>query len=297
MENPRVFISYSQDNEEHKAWVLKLATDLRSHGVDAILDQFDLRLGQDLRFFMEHGLSSSALVLCVCSQKYVEKVNAGIGGAGYEGMIMTQSLLKNANMDYIISIIRNNQSEQKVPLSFGSKTYIDFNDDNLYFVKYRELLMRIYGEDAAKKPPLGKNPFSTEMGQAIETKTKIESALYHTPALDGHVVFRYDNNNGIYTIGTGEYQFDTRWSGCGPNAIYAIGSVGVQLGAKEFPEYRDIVNFDFTSRTRTLRTGQVAIIKNHLFRFAAVKIGQVKASSHGASYDELEFEYHIYCGE
>ena len=106
MVNPRVFISYSQDNDAHKAWVLKLATDLRSHGVDTILDQFDLRLGQDLRFFMEHGLSSSALVLCVCSEKYVEKVNTGTGGAGYEGMIMTQSLLRNANMDYIIPIIK-----------------------------------------------------------------------------------------------------------------------------------------------------------------------------------------------
>lgn len=297
MVNPRVFISYSQDNDAHNAWVLKLATDLRSHGVDTILDQFDLRLGQDLRFFMEQGLSSSALVLCVCSEKYVEKVNTGTGGAGYEGMIMTQSLLKNANMDYIIPIIRNNQTSQRTPLSFGSKAYIDFSNDDLYYVKYRELLERIYGEDVKKKPPLGKNPFSKEMGQAIEAKTKLESALYHSPALDGHVVFRYDNNNGIYTIGTGEYQFDTHWYRCGPNAIYAMGTVGVQLGAKEFPEYRNIVNYDFSSRTRRLITGQVAIIQNHFSRFVAVQIGQVKSSSHGAPYDELEFEYHIYCGE
>ena len=41
MENPTVFISYSHDNDAHKAWVLKLATDLRSHGVNAILDQWD----------------------------------------------------------------------------------------------------------------------------------------------------------------------------------------------------------------------------------------------------------------
>ena len=96
MENPTVFISYSHDNDEHKAWVLKLATNLRSHGVNAILDQWDLRLGTDLRFFMENGLSSSALVLCVCSENYVRKVDAGTGGSGYEGMIMTQGLLQNA---------------------------------------------------------------------------------------------------------------------------------------------------------------------------------------------------------
>lgn len=48
MDNPTVFISYSHDDKQHEAWVLKLATDLRSHGVNAILDQWDLRLGSDL---------------------------------------------------------------------------------------------------------------------------------------------------------------------------------------------------------------------------------------------------------
>ena len=30
---PKVFISYSHDSEEHKSWVLQLATRLRSNGV------------------------------------------------------------------------------------------------------------------------------------------------------------------------------------------------------------------------------------------------------------------------
>ncbi len=46
-QNPKVFISYSHDSDEHKKWVLNLATKLRRHGVDAILDQWDLRIGQD----------------------------------------------------------------------------------------------------------------------------------------------------------------------------------------------------------------------------------------------------------
>ena len=51
-QNKKVFISYSWDSEEHKNWVLKLATDLRSHGVDVIFDQWDARLGKDLPFFL-----------------------------------------------------------------------------------------------------------------------------------------------------------------------------------------------------------------------------------------------------
>ena len=37
---PRVFISYSWDNDTHKAWVRYLAEQLRHNGVDARLDQW-----------------------------------------------------------------------------------------------------------------------------------------------------------------------------------------------------------------------------------------------------------------
>ena len=45
---PKVFISYSHDSAEHKQWVLEFATTLRNRGVDAILDQWDLKPGDDL---------------------------------------------------------------------------------------------------------------------------------------------------------------------------------------------------------------------------------------------------------
>ena len=298
MDNPTVFISYSHDDKQHEAWVLKLATDLRSHGVNAILDQWDLRLGSDLRFFMEKGLSASNLVLCVCSEIYVQKANSGIGGAGYEGMIMSQSLLSNANSEFVISIVRNNSSSRKVPMAFGSKLYIDFSDDAQYVVKYWELLERIYGEDLKKKPPLGENPFSPNLSEAIAVKTRIEKVLYHSPAMDGTVTFRYDNNNGIYSIGNGEYKFDTRWSRCGNNSIYAMGLVGFKPEAEEFPpKLQIILNYDFSSRTRTIRTGQIVIFENLNRHFAAVRLGPVKSSSHGNLYDEITFEYHIYYPE
>lgn len=298
MHNPTAFISYSHDDVQHEAWVLKLATDLRSHGVNAILDQWDLRLGSDLRFFMENGLSTSNLVLCICSEEYVKKVNSGLGGAGYEGMIMSQSLLSNVNSEFVISIVRNNSSLQKVPLVFGSKLYIDFSDDAQYVAKYWELLERIYGEDSKKKPPLGENPFSTKLSEEIATKKKIEAVLYHSPAIDGAVTFRYDNNNGIYTIGNGEYEFDTRWSRCGNDSIYAMGLVGFKPEEEAFPpKLHTIMNYDFSSKTRTIRTGQIVIFENFNHHFAAVRLGPVKSSSHGNLYDEMTFEYHIYYSE
>ena len=297
MSNPNVFISYSHDDQDHMNWVLKLATNLRSHGVDVILDQFDLRIGKDIRFFMESGLSSSSLVICICSEKYVEKVDNGIGGAGYEGMILTQELLRNANKEYIIPIVRNNSSDKKTPLALGSKNYIDFTDDKKYFEKYRELLERIYAEDVKKKPPLGLNPFSNTISEEIDVKTRVEAIKYSSLEMDGHVVFRYDNNNGIYSIGMGEYQFDTRWSRAGNDSIHAYGKIGFNPDITEMPEYKDIVLFDFSSNLRTLKKGQLLIVENKHSRFAAIKLGTIKSAAHGHHHDEMEFDYHIYYNE
>lgn len=302
MSHPNVFISYSHDTEQHKVWVLKLATDLRSHGVNVILDQWDLRLGADLRFFMEQGLSSAHLVLCICSEAYVEKVNLGKGGSGYEGMIMTQQLLSNANTEFIIPIVKNNPSSQKVPLALCSKYYIDFSDDAQYFSKYQELLSRIYDEDFKKKPPLGKNPFSDEISKEITSKTQIESISYHSPEMEGTVTFRFDNNNGIYTIGNGEYAFQTRWSRYGNGSIYAHGRqgrIGIAIEAERAfpPALAAIPKYNFSSEVRTITTGQVVVWENSYRHFAAIKMGSVKSSLHGNAYDEMSFEYHIYYPE
>ena len=294
MDSPNVFISYSHDSDEHKAWVLKLASDLRSHGVNAILDIWDLRLGSDLRFFMENGLSEANLVLCICSEQYVKKVDSGKGGSGYEGMIMTQSFLKNANTEFIISIVRNNTAVQKVPLAFGSKLYIDFSDDSQYVARYQELLERIYGEDSKKKPPLGKNPFSDELGRQIELKTRIGSVKYHSHSMNGTVVFRFDNNNGKYLLGDGEYLFETHWSRSGNNCIHVYGRIGFDVDVTDFPSIDILPMLDFSSRTRTIRTGQIVVFENQYNHFLAIKLGTVKSSGHGYPYDEMTFEYHIY---
>lgn len=295
MGNPTVFISYSHDNESHKSWVLKLATDLCGHAVNVILDQWDLRLGSDLRFFMENGLSKTSIVLCICSQDYVQKVNGGTGGSGYEGMIMTQTLLKDANYAHIITVVRNNPSEDKVPLSLASKLYIDFSNDIEYLSNYQKLLERIHDEDTTKKPPLGTNPFDSKLALDITVKKSIEQSMYHSVEKSGIVTFKYDNNNGEYNIGGGKYFFATKWSRAGNNSIHAYGEIGYKVGETDFPTTEeDIIKFDFSSNSRTIRTGQIVVIKNGFGNFLAIKMGEIKSSNHGHEIDEMTFEYRIY---
>ncbi len=110
---PKVFVSYSRDSEQHKDWVLTLATRLVSNGVNILLDQWDLTLGSDLPRFMESGLTAADRVLAICTDKYVEKANAGVGGVGYEKMILTAQLKQNVTADRIIPIIREGLGVKK----------------------------------------------------------------------------------------------------------------------------------------------------------------------------------------
>ena len=70
---PRVFISYSHDSDRHKKWVLNLASQLRAKGVDAVLDQWDLKPGKDVTLFMEEQLAECDFAILVCTQRYVDK--------------------------------------------------------------------------------------------------------------------------------------------------------------------------------------------------------------------------------
>ena len=295
---PKLFISYSHDSEDHKKWVQKLATNLREHlGVDVIFDQWDLRVGGDLSLFMEQGLSSANMVLCICSAEYVRKANEGIQGTGFERMIMVQSMLNNTSTDYIIPIVRNNNSDKKTPLFLGTKIYIDFSDDTMYLDKVSELVARIYNEDISKKPPLGVSPFSKEFVKAIEVKTAVEKTKYHSLEMKGSVSFNYTNNSGLFSIGTGEYEFVTSWSTADDDSIYAyrdsVRAIGYKTGFNRIPSHDEMNSFDFTSRVRTVYVGEVVVWINQYGHIAVTKITSVTRSGKGVEAN-LSFDYIIF---
>lgn len=293
----KAFISYAWDSEEHKNWVLKLATDLRRHGVDAILDQWDARLGNDLSFFMEQGLTDSHFVLCICSDRYIEKANGGIGGAGYEKRIIASEMMNNSDKRYIIPIIKGNNRIEKVPTFLSGLRYVDFDNRN-YFDCYQELLERIYDEDIRKKPPLGKNPFvSTEISDQITTKLNLEKIEFQSPVFEGIVSFDYKKNSGSYSIGQGDYVFNTQWSECGYNSIHCYRDHVYRLGYnptfKVFPLPSEFINFDFSSRAKSVNVGEIILLENHKHKFAALKILKVVRRNEDINH-LLEFEYKIY---
>jgi TIR domain len=157
MQAPITFVSYSHDSQEHKQWVLDLSTRLRASGIDAILDQWDLGPGGDLPQFMEQSIARSARILMICTQRYVEKANAGIGGVGYEKMIVTAELLARIGSNRVIPIVRQSGSIV-LPTFLASKLYLDLSTTDRFETGMDQLLRELLNAPLFVKPPLGSAP-------------------------------------------------------------------------------------------------------------------------------------------
>lgn len=160
MTAPVVFISYSHDTAEHKRWVLDLGIRLRSSGVDAILDQWDLGTGGDLPQFMEQSIRRSSKIVMVCTRRYVEKANSGTGGVGYEKMIVTAEFLSSIGSTAIIPVVRQNGASKILPTFLQTKRYVDLSTPEVFESGIDELLRHILNAPLYIKPPIGNDPFN-----------------------------------------------------------------------------------------------------------------------------------------
>ncbi|MBM7598488.1 hypothetical protein JOC34_000845 [Virgibacillus halotolerans] len=298
---PTLFISYSHDSKEHKEWVKKLAYDLRvTGGVDALLDQWSVRLGGNLNEFMKNGLNDAKMVLCICTEEYVEKANKNIGGVGIEATIISNEISKG-NKEHIIPIIRNNPNA-KTPESLEGLLYEDFNDgvnrDN-----FKKLLGRIWSEDLKKLPPVGKNPFSMENFNEINYSVHLDQINYSNPEFEGKADFNYSHNDGKYKIGTGEYAFTTRWTKSGRTNIHAykdstnierIGSFRNKI--TDFPQKDQLStdDVDYTSRVRNPYLADYTVWMNKAGKFAVTKVVEINDADKKGDHNNLVFEYKIY---
>jgi len=173
---PTVFISYSHDSDAHKKWVIQLATDMRSKGVDVILDHWDLKFGQDLAMFMQQGVSKSDRVLMICTATYVQKSEERKGGVGFEALIVTGELVQTIETAKFIPAMRNNAAG-KMPSFLGPRKYVSFNDDANYASALDELCDELCGR-TPEKPPLresfsGSPPSATVAGTTGPTPRNV----------------------------------------------------------------------------------------------------------------------------
>lgn len=155
-EYPKVFISYSWDDDLHKAWVKAFATRLRTEdGVDVTLDQWATVPGDQLPKFMEQAIRENSYVLLICTPKYKQKSDNREGGVGYEGDIMTGEVFANRNHSKFIPVLRKGEFKTDVPTWLNGKYGIDLSKEPYAEDQYLDLIATLF-KRREQAPLLGK---------------------------------------------------------------------------------------------------------------------------------------------
>lgn len=154
---PLVFISYSWDSPEHRAWVTQLAMSLRQKGVEVVLDQWHTRFGEDLPHFMARSVRECDRVLMICTETYVEKAQQRQGGVGYEQMLVTAQMMREVGTRKFIPIVRQSAFPRRVPDELAGRKYVDLSDGPEQHHNFEQLVRELHDMEVSL-PPLGRRP-------------------------------------------------------------------------------------------------------------------------------------------
>jgi TIR domain len=176
--HPKVFISYSWDDEAHKEWVKELAIQLRADGVDARLDHWHAVPGDQLPRFMGREIQDNDYVLIVCTPKYKEKSDKHIGGVGYEGDIMTGEVFTKQNDKKFIPVLARGSWTEASPSWLVGSRYIDLSDAARYAAGYDELNKTLPGM-REQAPPLGPLPKGFKPPARSQSAERVRSNAQH----------------------------------------------------------------------------------------------------------------------
>ncbi len=154
---PTAFVSYSWDSDEHRGWVLALATRLRGDGVETALDQWHLVPGDQLPTFMEKAVRESDYVLIVCTPRYKDRSERRLGGVGYEGDIITGQVLTTRNERKFIPVLRKGDWSEAAPTWLAGKYHVDLHNEPYDERHYRDLLTTMLGT-REPAPPVRQAP-------------------------------------------------------------------------------------------------------------------------------------------
>ena len=122
---------------------------------------------------------------------------------------------------------------------------------------------------------------------------------YHSRALSGEVSFDYSNNDKRYALGEGHFLFETSWSKGSDASIHAyndppsIDAIALAKGMATIEMVADATTYDYSSRFRSPRIGEVVLWRNVNGLYAATRIVSIKDDTRGSDHDELRFEYRI----
>jgi tetratricopeptide (TPR) repeat protein len=152
---PRVFLSYSWDEEQHQSWVKDLAFRMRTQdGLDVTLDRWAAQPGDELTLFMEKSVRESRFIVLICTPGYKAKFDGRYGGVGYEARNIAGQIMTGLATRKIIPVHRSGLWTEAAPTVVTGDFRVNFTDDPYLESEYRVLIDMLHGRREVA-PPIG----------------------------------------------------------------------------------------------------------------------------------------------
>ena len=156
--HPKVFISYSHDLQEHSECVSELSDQLRTDGIDCILDQYEDSPSEGFPRWMDRQIRAADFVLMICTPIYYCRVmgeeEPGRGlGVQWESSTIYQYIYNDGTMNTrFIPVLLEGATINDIPVPWqGTKYYHPTTEEG-----YEGLYRRLTNQPFTPKGELGK---------------------------------------------------------------------------------------------------------------------------------------------
>lgn len=245
----KVFISYSWTKQETVGYVVELAKKLSGYEeVEIVLDQIDLKPGNDMNYFMETSVKEADKVLIICDESYREKANSRERGAGIETQIISPQVYKSATQTKFMPIYID--SEENAPTYLNGRLGVIVDNYDLSEEKITEIMKRIFEIEEIELPKIKKS-FLEEYKETKVPRTKINFQNVILSPLSIKTLVGYitgDLNKTPYRSGP---QLIDLFNSFGKRDVYSFPGVGLPGGVsrKQFVE-KNLKDFNDTEELK-----------------------------------------------
>src|SRR5215831_16790063 len=133
---PQVFLSYRHESDEHRLWVKNFAQNLRHNGINALLDEWEINLGDSIADFASSAIFRVQAMLFLITEASVAAVESDEKSRSvvkFEFQIANARRYKDGNFR-IIGILRGGV---RPPNHLADTLYLDFRRDENYEVQLK----------------------------------------------------------------------------------------------------------------------------------------------------------------
>jgi hypothetical protein len=185
----KIFISYSWKPYTNKQKVIELAERLTNDGIHVILDDWDLKEGQDKYHFMEQMVNDETVdkVLLISNKEYAMKANSKQGGVGIESLIVSNEIYTQVEQIKFIPVVMEYENDKPcLPTFIKTRIYIDLSSEAVFEENYDKLIRNIYNKPISKRPPIGKIPIHLEDENPVFLPTAHKTTQIKNALLNGN---------------------------------------------------------------------------------------------------------------